>query len=88
MSDATKSYVPASGNTSVNLSEKGHSVVDHTVAEQDVNSQHELVHTPHLHAKTFLAVFAVCLIYIAQTFTLVGAGAVCLEPHLLRIIVY
>lgn len=31
---------------------------------------------PHLHAKTFLAVFAVCLIYFAQDFTLVGAGAV------------
>lgn len=31
---------------------------------------------PHLHAKTFLAVFAVCLIYFAQDFALVGAGAV------------
>lgn len=31
---------------------------------------------PHLHAKTFLAVFAVCLIYIAQLISLVGAGAV------------
>ncbi|KAF4634266.1 hypothetical protein G7Y89_g3844 [Cudoniella acicularis] len=30
---------------------------------------------PHLHARTFLAVFAVCLIYIAQVFSLVGAGA-------------
>ncbi|KAK3395326.1 major facilitator superfamily domain-containing protein [Sordaria brevicollis] len=30
---------------------------------------------PHLHAKTFLAVFAVCLIYFAQLLTLVGAGA-------------
>ncbi|KAL0475049.1 major facilitator superfamily domain-containing protein [Neurospora intermedia] len=30
---------------------------------------------PHLHAKTFLAVFAVCLIYIAQLISLVGAGA-------------
>jgi hypothetical protein len=31
---------------------------------------------PKLHAKTFLAVFAVCLIYFAQDFALVGAGAV------------
>lgn len=31
---------------------------------------------PHLHARTFLAVFAVCLIYFAQDFALVGAGAV------------
>lgn len=31
---------------------------------------------PRLHAKTFLAVFAVCLIYFAQLVNLVGAGAV------------
>lgn len=31
---------------------------------------------PHLHAKTYLAVGAVCLIYIAQLVCLVGAGAV------------
>jgi len=37
---------------------------------------------PKLHAKTFLAVFAVCLIYFAQDFTLVGAGAVSLESTL------
>ncbi|KAL2136145.1 hypothetical protein VTI74DRAFT_5198 [Chaetomium olivicolor] len=29
---------------------------------------------PHLHAKTFLAVFAVCLIYFAQLVSIVGAG--------------
>jgi hypothetical protein len=32
--------------------------------------------TPHLHAKTFLIVFAVCLIYFAQLVNVVGAGAV------------
>jgi hypothetical protein len=32
---------------------------------------------PHLHAKTFFAIFSVCLIYFAQDFALVGAGAVC-----------
>lgn len=31
---------------------------------------------PHLHAKTYLAVFTVCLIYYAQLVNLVGAGAV------------
>ena len=31
---------------------------------------------PHLHAKTFLVVFAVCLIYFAQLINVVGAGAV------------
>ncbi|CZR66918.1 related to potential drug facilitator PEP5 [Phialocephala subalpina] len=30
---------------------------------------------PHLHAKTFLTVFAVCLIYFAQLINVVGAGA-------------
>lgn len=31
---------------------------------------------PHLHAKTFLVVFAVCLIYFVQLINVVGAGAV------------
>jgi hypothetical protein len=31
---------------------------------------------PHLHAKTYLTVFAVCLIYFAQLINVVGAGAV------------
>ena len=31
---------------------------------------------PNLHAKTFLAVGAVCIIYFAQLVNLVGAGAV------------
>ncbi|KAF6826676.1 siderophore iron transporter [Colletotrichum plurivorum] len=30
---------------------------------------------PHLHAKTFLAVFVVAMIYAAQLFSLIGAGA-------------
>jgi hypothetical protein len=30
----------------------------------------------HLHAKTFLTVFAVCLIYFAQLINVVGGGAV------------
>jgi hypothetical protein len=34
---------------------------------------------PHLHAKTFLIVFSVCLIYFAQLINVVGAGAVCLN---------
>ena len=31
---------------------------------------------PQLHAKTYLALFTVCLIYFAQLVNLVGAGAV------------
>ncbi|KAH8594881.1 major facilitator superfamily domain-containing protein [Bisporella sp. PMI_857] len=33
------------------------------------------VPVPHLHAKTFLAVFAVCLIYVAQLINIVGSGS-------------
>ena len=51
-----------------------------------IEDQEELV--PHLHAKTFLTVFAVCLIYFAQLINLVGAGAVSLlqEPFLVEFI--
>lgn len=31
---------------------------------------------PHIHLKTYLAIFAVCLVYVAQNFAIVGAGAV------------
>lgn len=34
---------------------------------------------PHLHAKTYMAVFTVCLIYYAQIVNLVGAGAVSVD---------
>ena len=34
----------------------------------------------HLHAKTFLVVFAVLTIYFAQLFNIVGAGAVSQVP--------
>jgi hypothetical protein len=41
------------------------------------HSDSEDENTPaHLHAKTWLAVLAVCLIYFAQLVNLVGAGAV------------
>jgi hypothetical protein len=39
-----------------------------------IEEQDEAV--PRLHAKTFLTVFAVCLIYFAQLINVVGAGAV------------
>lgn len=38
---------------------------------------------PHLHAKTFLIVFAVCFIYFAQLINVVGAGAVSTYPKIL-----
>jgi hypothetical protein len=34
-----------------------------------------------LHAKTYLAVFAVCMIYFVQIYNVVGAGAVRCWPH-------
>lgn len=39
---------------------------------------------PHLHAKTFLVVFAVCLIYFAQVINVVGAGAASLPILVIR----
>ncbi|ORY58183.1 major facilitator superfamily domain-containing protein [Pseudomassariella vexata] len=42
-------------------------------AKEAVEDQQEPV--PHLHGKTFLAVFAVCFIYFAQLINVVGAGA-------------
>jgi hypothetical protein len=42
--------------------------------EHDINVDDEP--KPHLHAVTFMAVFAVCLIYFAQNACIVGAGAV------------
>ncbi|KAI0128994.1 major facilitator superfamily domain-containing protein [Xylariales sp. AK1849] len=30
---------------------------------------------PHVHLKTYIAIFAVCLVYVAQNFAIVGAGA-------------
>ena len=40
-------------------------------------SEEDLEPVPHVHLRTYLAVFAVCLIYFAQVFALVGAGSVC-----------
>lgn len=31
---------------------------------------------PHVHLTTYLAIFSVCLVYVAQNFAIVGAGAV------------
>lgn len=39
---------------------------------------------PRLHAKTWLTVFAVCLIYFAQLINVVGAGAVSSQSQDLR----
>jgi len=44
------------------------------------SNNHDAEPLPELHAKTFLAVFAVCLIYFAQDFALIGAGAVSSDP--------
>jgi len=44
--------------------------------EVDHASQEYLEPVPHVHLRTYLAVLAVCLIYFAQDFALVGAGSV------------
>ncbi|KAJ9165483.1 MFS general substrate transporter [Coniochaeta hoffmannii] len=43
--------------------------------EVDHASQEYLEPVPHVHLRTYLAVLAVCLIYFAQDFALVGAGS-------------
>lgn len=43
--------------------------------QHESSSESDREPMPHVHAKTFLAVFAVCLIYFAQVLALVGAGA-------------
>jgi hypothetical protein len=42
-------------------------------------SQEDVERVPHVHLRTYLAVFAVCLVYFAQDFALVGAGSVCVS---------
>ena len=50
---------------------------DHEEPEEPISSIEDTDEpVPHLHAKTFLVVFAVCLIYFAQLINVVGAGAV------------
>lgn len=44
------------------------------VTSSNIEDEDELV--PHLHMKTYLTVFAICLIYFAQLVNVVGAGAV------------
>lgn len=44
---------------------------DSTAAVEDTSKAE-----PNYHIKTYLTVFAVCLIYLAQAFNIVGAGAV------------
>ncbi|KAG4444107.1 hypothetical protein IFR05_000460 [Cadophora sp. M221] len=49
---------------------------DHEKPEEPISSIEDTDEpVPHLHAKTFLVVFAVCLIYFAQLINVVGAGA-------------
>lgn len=50
-------------------------VVDSSTTSEQIEESR-----PHLHAKTFLAVTAMCLIYIAELVSLVGAGAVSYVP--------
>jgi len=84
MSDSTKSdQLPAAPDvaekrpiSSENVSEKGITVENNVAVDVFESTDEDTEPEPHLHAKTFLAVFAVCLIYFAQDFALVGAGAV------------
>lgn len=55
---------------------KGIDVVELENASPSAASQNNDTAQPHLHAKTYFAVAAVCLVYVAQMATLVGAGSV------------
>jgi len=48
------------------------------MAEGNFDGNNPSEPVPRLHAKTFLALFAVCLIYFAQLVSVIGAGVVCL----------
>lgn len=53
-------------------------IVDEKLPQSQNGSQIETQNepTPRIHAATFLAVGAICLIYFSQTFVLVGTGSV------------
>lgn len=58
------------------MSEKGITAKEIDIQNLESSEEQQDDLQPHLHARTFLAVFAVCLIYFAQDFAIVGAGAV------------
>lgn len=65
---------PVNSETAPSLSEKG--AAEPVVSDFEGAEEHGADAQPHLHAKTFLAVLAVFLIYAAQLFAIVGAGTV------------
>lgn len=61
--------------------DKDHATIKEAERHRDgVETEEQSEPQPHLHAKTFLALFAICLIYFSQTFALVGTGAVSKSP--------
>lgn len=68
----------------VNSGSQAIDMADEKRAEKADMSQNEQQDEPltHVHATTFLALLAICLIYFAQTIALVGTGSVSLPlPH-------
>ncbi|KAH7013643.1 major facilitator superfamily domain-containing protein [Ilyonectria destructans] len=56
--------------------DKGHATIKEAERRRDgVETEGQSEPQPQIHAKTFLALFAICLIYFSQTFALVGTGA-------------
>lgn len=61
--------------------DKGHATIKEAERHRDgVETEGQSEPQPQIHAKTFLALFAICLIYFSQTFALVGTGAVSKSP--------
>lgn len=70
----------AQNGATVNSGSQTSDMVDEKRAEKADIAQNEQQDGPltHVHATTFLALLAICLIYFAQTIALVGTGSVCL----------
>jgi len=80
--DANMSIVEPDDEKAVAVSSEKAAVDSDSTDSADDNK------SAHLHAKTWLAVLAVGLIYFAQLVNLVGAGAVCKSMDSIRGIVH
>jgi hypothetical protein len=71
---AEKPVTTNSESTSEKVISEKDAVVENVVPHSDIEDHGDA--QPHIHLKTYLAVFAVFMIYAAQLFAIVGAGTV------------
>ncbi len=77
VADSTRAKTLVNDTTEAKLAPVSSEAEKKAVESDSGDSEDE---TAHLHAKTWLAVLAVCMIYFAQLMNLVGAGAVSTLP--------